>query len=171
MQMFDIVCVKRKEPASTMSTPGTTIQDRLKWENTPEQYDKIRRLWIKHSIAEDKRDLQGLVDTLAPDCVYELVPTGERWEGHDGARAFYTSMLTAFPDVHFALNEIVIGPQGVMEVADVTGTHQGPWAGIAATGKPVTFQVIIFFPWNPAAQLFAGERVWFDTTSLSQMQP
>src|SRR5579875_268442 len=130
-------CADRKELAIQMSTPGTTIQERLKWEITPELYDQIRRLWIKHSIAEDKRDLQGLVDTLAPDCVYELVPTGERWEGHDGARAFYTSLLTAFPDVHFDLNEITIGPQGVMEVADVTGTHQGTWAGMAATGKPV----------------------------------
>ncbi len=154
-----------------MTMPQTTIQDRLKYEITPEVYEQIRRLWIKHSIAEDKRDLQGLVDTLAPDCVYELVPTGERWEGHAGARQFYTTLLTAFPDVHFALNEITIGPQGVMEVADVTGTHQGPWAGFAPTGKPVTFQVIIFFPWNPAAHLFAGERVWFDTGALRQMQP
>ena len=49
-----------------MSTmPETTIQERLGWPITPEVYDKIRRLWIRHSIAEDKRNLQGLIDTLA----------------------------------------------------------------------------------------------------------
>ena len=150
-----------------MSMPKTTIQERLAWSPNPETHDKIKRLWMKHSIAEDRRDLQGLVDTLTEDCVYELVPTGQFWHGHEGARAFYTSMLTAFPDVHFALNEIVIGPQGVIEVADVTGTHQGAWAGIAPTGKAVQFQVIIYFPWNPVAEKFAGERMWFDQTSLS----
>src|SRR5690348_16600879 len=93
-----------------------TIQERLKWEITPALYDRIRRLWVKHSIAEDRRDLAGLIATLADDCVYEIVPTGQRWEGHDGARAFYTTFLGALPDVKFDLTDIVIGPQGVIEV-------------------------------------------------------
>ncbi len=33
---------------------------------------------MRHSIAEDRRDIDGLVATLAPDCVYELIPTGQR---------------------------------------------------------------------------------------------
>ncbi len=67
-----------------------------------------------------------------PDCVYEIVPTGQRWEGHAGARAFYTELFGAFPDNAFALSEIVIGPQGAFEVATLTGTNPGPWAGVAA---------------------------------------
>ena len=105
---------------------ATTIQERLGLTITPDLYETIRRLWIKHSKAEDKRDLQGLIDTLTEDCVYEIVPTGHRWEGHDGARQFYTTFLGAFPDVKFDLTEIVIGPQGVFEVAQMTGTHLGP---------------------------------------------
>ena len=42
------------------------------------EYDEIRELWKKHSIAEDNRDLPGLISTLAEDCVYELVQTGHR---------------------------------------------------------------------------------------------
>ena len=152
-----------------MSTQAErTIRERLSWAATPEGHEQIRRLWIKHSIAEDGRDLQGLIDTLAEDCVYEVVPTGQRWEGHDGARTFYTTFLGAFPDVTFDLQDIVIGPQGVMEVARLRGTHRGEWAGIAATGKPVDFLVIIHFPWNPAAQKFAGERVYFDRAVLNE---
>jgi predicted ester cyclase len=150
---------KRQEAAMT-TTPASTIQERLGWEITPELYQTIRRLWIKHSIAEDRRDLQGLIDTLAEDCVYELAPTGQRWEGHDGARAFYTSFLGAFPDVKFDLRDIVIGPQGVIEVADMTGTHRGEWAGLAPTGQPVRLQIVIHFPWNPAAGKFAGETIY-----------
>jgi hypothetical protein len=67
----------------------------------------------------------GALDTLAEDYVYEIIPTGQRFCGHDGARAFYQSFLGAFPDVKFNLTDIVIGPQGVMEVAEMTATHQG----------------------------------------------
>jgi predicted ester cyclase len=150
----------------TRNTVSTTIQERLKWENMPEEYRRIRRLWIRHSIAEDKRDLDGLIATLSEDCVYEIVPTGQRWEGHAGARAFYTEFLGAFPDVHFDLSDIVIGPQGVIEVVWMTGTHLGAWAGIAPSGQPVRLQIIIHFPWDPAAQKFAGENVYFDRAAF-----
>jgi predicted ester cyclase len=148
------------------NTAATTIRERLAWNSTPELHQTIKRLWIKHSIAEDKRDLQGLIDTLAEDCVYEVMPTGQRWEGHAGARQFYTTFLGAFPDVHFDLQDIVIGPQGVIEIAIMRGTHQGMWAGIDATGKAVQCTIIIHFPWNPEAQKFAGERVYFDRGEL-----
>jgi ketosteroid isomerase-like protein len=90
-----------------------SIRARLGWKITPDLHQRIRRLWIDHSKAEDHRDLDGLIVTLAEDCVYEIVPTGQRWEGHDGARRFYTEFLGAFPDVKFRLTDIVIGPQGV----------------------------------------------------------
>jgi predicted ester cyclase len=146
--------------------PEAPIRDRLDWEPTPEEYRRIRRLWIRHSIAEDRRNVDGLIATLAPDCVYEVVPTGQRWEGHEGARRFYAELLGAFPDVHFDLRDIVIGPQGVIEVATLTGTHEGPWAGMAPIGRRVTLTVIIHFPWDRAARLFAGERVYFDRAAL-----
>jgi predicted ester cyclase len=147
--------------------PEAAIRERLDWETTPKEYRRIRRLWIRHSIAEDHRNLDGLIATLAADCVYELVPTGQRWLGHDGARAFYTAFLGAFPDVHFDLRDIVIGPQGVIEVATVTGTHRGPWAGIMPTDEPIRLTVVIHFPWDRAARLFAGERVYFDRAELA----
>ncbi len=145
-----------------------TIQERLAWEITPEVYRQIRALWITHSKAEDARDLPGLISTLAPDCVYEVLPTGQRWDGHEGARQFYLSFLGAFPDVKFDMTDIVIGPQGVIEVTQLTGTHQGPWAGIAPTGKPVRLTVIIHFPWNPRWEKFAGERIYFDRATLAE---
>ena len=145
----------------------STIHDRLALEVTPQLYDTIRRLWIKHSKAEDNRDLQGLIDTLAEDCVYEIIPTGQRWQGHDGARQFYLTFLGAFPDVKFAMTDIVIGPQGVFEVAMMTGTQRGEWAGVPPSGKSVQLQVIIHFPWNDEVGKFAGENVYFDRSALT----
>ncbi|MBI3536499.1 MAG: ester cyclase, partial [Chloroflexi bacterium] len=77
-----------------------------------------------------------------------------------------TELLTAFPDIKFSLTDIVIGPQGVIEVADATGTRKGVWLGAPATNARVDFRVIIYFPWNPAAQKFAGEKVYVDSAML-----
>jgi predicted ester cyclase len=123
---------------------------------------RIKRLWVQHSIAEDRRDIDGLIRTLAPDCRYEIVVTGQRWDGHDGARQFYTELFAAFPDNAFALSEIVVGPQGVFEVATLTGTNQGPWAGVPASGLRIALEVLILFPWDPVSERFSGERIWFD---------
>ena len=144
-----------------------TIQERLARRFDPDELKRIKRLWVRHSIAEDRQDIDGLIATLSDDCVYEIVPTGQRWEGHAGARAFYTELFAAFPDNRFALSDIVVGPQGVFEVATLTGTNRGPWAGVQASGLPVSLQVLILFPWDPATSRFAGERIWFDTGAIA----
>jgi len=153
-----------------MNTPShpaaATIRERLGWRIAPELYEQIRRLWIQHSKAEDARDLDGLIATLSEDCVYEIVATGQRWEGHAGARQFYTSFLGAYPDVKFNLTDIVIGPQGVFEAAEMTGTHRGPWAGVEPTGKSVRATILILFPWAPVAQKFGGEKIYMDQTGI-----
>ena len=127
----------------------------------PELYEKIRKEWKAHSIAEDNRDINGLMATLTDDCVYELPQTGNAWHGKEGATRFYTEFLGAFPDVKFDLQNIVIGPQGVFEEAHVTATHQGKWLNYEATGKHIEFEVIILFPWDSEKQKFSGERVYF----------
>jgi len=136
------------------------IRDLIRREVSTEDHDRIRELWKRHSIAEDERDLPGLISTLTPDCVYELAQTGHRWEGHDGAARFYTELLSAFPDIHFDLTDIVIGPQGVCEEADVTGTHRAEWLGVPASGQQLRWKVVIFFPWDREQRLFRGERVY-----------
>ena len=137
-----------------------TVLEVYRREVTPELYRDVRELYKKHSLAEDARDLEGLISTLTPDCVYELVQSGHRWEGHDGAARFYTELLTAFPDIHFDLSDIVIGPQGVCEEADVTGTHEAEWLGFPPSGERLAWKVVIFFPWDREQRLFRGEKVY-----------
>lgn len=143
-----------------------TVRQRLARGFDPAELRAIKRLWVQHSIAEDRRDIDGLIGTLAEDCVYEMVPTGQRWPGRDGVRAFYTELFAAFPDNRFMLTDVVVGPQGVFEAARLTGTNLGPWAGVPASGMSVDMQVLILFPWDPVARLFSGERIWFDRGQL-----
>ena len=127
---------------------------------TPELYKQIRQEWKIHSVAEDQRDIAGLMSTLTDDCMYELVNTGTKWHGKEGATRFYTDLLTAFPDIHFDLQNIVIGPQGVFEEAHVTATHTGDWLEYKATNQPIEFDVIILFPWDMEKEKFSGERIY-----------
>jgi hypothetical protein len=140
--------------------PDPSLLEIYRREVTPEDYRDIRELYKTHSIAEDARDLPGLISTLTPDCVYELVQTGHRWEGHEGAASFYTELLTAFPDINFALTDIVIGPQGVCEAANVTATQAAPWLGVGPVEGPLEWKVVIWFPWDPEQRLFRGEKVY-----------
>jgi predicted ester cyclase len=150
-----------------MTTPHPehdAVVELLRREITPELYTEIRELWKEHSLAEDARNLPGLIATLTPDCVYELRPQGHRWEGHEGATRFYMQLLNAFPDIHFDLTDIVVGPQGVCEEARVTGTFQRDWLDYPATAERLTWNVVIFFPWDRDRRLFSGEKIYTDLT-------
>ena len=136
------------------------VRELLRREPDGDEYAAIRELWKRHSIAEENRDLPGLISTLTDDCVYQLMQTGNRWEGHEGAARFYGGLLGAFPDIDFQLSDIVIGPQGVCEEADVTGTHEDEWLGIRPSGERLEWKVAIFFPWDTERRLFRGERVY-----------
>jgi predicted ester cyclase len=144
----------------------TDVRELLARDPDAAEYDEIRELWKRHSIAEENRDLPGLISTLTEDCVYELADTDHRWEGHEGAARFYGGLLTAFPDIDFQLTDIVIGPQGVCEEADVTGTHEEAWLGIEPTRLKLEWKVAIFFPWDREKRKFRGEKVYLSGLPL-----
>src|SRR5574339_142875 len=128
----------------------------------PDEYRAIRRLWIAHSIAEDSHDIPWLMATLTEDCVYTVANTGTIWQGKAGATQFYQQLLGAFPDIHFDLQNIVIGPQGVFEEAFVRGSYQSQWLNMPSPhGQRVEFAVTILFPWDRKRHLFTGERIYF----------
>src|SRR3954453_11894589 len=127
---------------------------------TPELYRDVRELYKKHSLAEDAGDLEGLISTLTPDCVYELVQTGHRWEGHDAAPPFYTELLPASPDIQSNPTDLVIGPQGVCEEANVSATQQAPWLGVPPVEGRLGGKGLIWFPWDLEQRRFRGEKVY-----------
>jgi predicted ester cyclase len=145
----------------------TTMRERLALQPDPEEHSRIKRLWLQHSIAEERRDIDGLVATLTPDCVYEIVGSGRRWDGHDGARAFYTELFAAFPDNRFALTDIVIGPQGVFEAVVLEATHVQAFAGLEPTNQPVRLELAILFQWDPDRERFRGEQIFVDRMALT----
>jgi predicted ester cyclase len=145
-----------------LPVPKDEVLELMRMDADPAELDEIRELWKEHSKAEDNRSIEGLLATLSEDCVYTVYPDDVSWHGHEGAARFYTELLTAFPDIVFELQNIVIGPQGVVEEAIVTGTHKAKWLDNEPTGEKMTWRNAIFFPWDPESRRFKGERVYTD---------
>jgi len=138
------------------------VRESIRRKVDPDDYRAIRRLWIAHSMAEDAHDIPGLMATLTEDCVYTVANTGTSWHGKVGATQFYQQLLTAFPDIHFDLQHVVIGPQGVFEEAFATGTYQSQWLDMPSlNSQRIEFAVTILFPWDARQHLFTGERIYF----------
>ena len=55
----------------------------------------------------------------------------------DGWLTFFRDFRVAFPDAQFTIEDIVAEGDRVVLRLTMRGTHQGPFNGIPATGKPV----------------------------------
>jgi predicted ester cyclase len=149
------------------SKPNSAIVKQLRRKLDADEYKAIRQLWMDHSAAEDARNIPGLMATLTEDCVYTVANGSASWHRKEGATQFYQQLLEAFPDIHFDLQRIVIGPQGVFEEAHVTATYQSQWLDMPPpNGQSIEFDVLILFPWDAGQQLFSGERVYFFNIGL-----
>ena len=69
----------------------------------PTDHDAIRELWKKHSLAEDARDLPGLISTLTPTASTSSRRPATGGRATRAQRASTPSCSTAFPDIHFDL--------------------------------------------------------------------
>jgi steroid delta-isomerase-like uncharacterized protein len=57
--------------------------------------------------------------------------------GREGLRIIVPAMRAAFPDLRYAIEELVIGDDAVATRTTMSGTHRGDFFGLAATGRVV----------------------------------
>lgn len=60
----------------------------------------------------------------------------------DRARAVFSQMFAAFPDLHVTIQDQVAEGDKVVTYKIFRGTHQGLFMGVQPTGQPVEFAVI-----------------------------
>jgi predicted ester cyclase len=75
-------------------------------------------------------------------------------------------LLRAFPDLRVTVEDVIAEGDKVVARNTVTGTHQGEYMGLQATGKSVTYNEIFI-------ARFAGGRIaetWGVVDVLSQMR-
>ena len=89
----------------------------------------------------NQRNLAVVDELIAGNFVANLGGL-EDIRGPEGVKGNIATFLTAFPDLHRAIEDMVAEGDKVVIRLTVTGTHQGEFAGIAPTGKQVTWAVI-----------------------------
>jgi hypothetical protein len=143
----------------------------ITWGITQESYDAIRRAWLTHVHAEEvlfkpyseeqfKTQMRIMLSVFTDDCVMELAQSGQRWVGHKQAEEFYRVFLSSLQDMQWVPQALVIGPQGVLDVVNMTGKVIKPFAGLTQAGAQVHLQWVIYFPWVPETGKFKGELIY-----------
>lgn len=91
--------------------------------------------------AINAHDADAFCDRLTDDFVEHEVTPGVP-PTKEGTRQFFEQYFAAFPDIRFTTEELLAAGDKAVGRARVTGTHQGDFMGMPATGRPVDIQVI-----------------------------
>ena len=64
-------------------------------------------------------------------------------QGREGLKEIVTMLRTAFPDMHWSIDETIAAGEKVVTRFTWTGTHHGEFLGIPATGKRVSVKGVV----------------------------
>ena len=121
----------------------------------------------EHMESENDHDFETTIGTFGHPR-YEIVPTGDVFDGEEEVRRYFADSRTAFPDQRNELIALHHADDGVIVEFELRGTHEGPLRGIAPTGKRFSCRMAAFFLFE--GEQLACERVYFDAaTMLSQL--
>jgi steroid delta-isomerase-like uncharacterized protein len=95
---------------------------------------------------------------------YEIIATGDVYDGEQEVRRYFAESRTAFPDQRNELIALHHADGAVIAEFDLLGTHLGPLRSLPPTGRSFRCRMAAFF-------LFEGdritcERVYFDQTTI-----
>jgi predicted ester cyclase len=76
-------------------------------------------------------------ELVRSDFINHEMPPGMVNRGPESLRQVAMMLRTAFPDLHFIIEELVAEGDTVVGRMTMTGTHQGDFVGIAPTGRSV----------------------------------
>lgn len=88
----------------------------------------------RFAAAVNSGNLSALDQVVTADCV-DHDPAPGQGTGPQGFRDMFAELRTAFPDLHIEVEHLTATDDDVAFAYTLTGTHQGPLMGHAATGK------------------------------------
>ncbi len=86
-------------------------------------------------------DIEGLGALMADDFL-EHEETPGLASSRDGVLTFFRMQLAAFPDLRMEPEDVLASGDKVVARVTLTGTHQGEFMGMPATGKRINVQLI-----------------------------
>jgi steroid delta-isomerase-like uncharacterized protein len=126
---------------------------------------RVRREAVvrEHMESENHHDFDTTIATFDHPR-YEIIATGDVYDGEQEVRRYFAETRTAFPDQRNELIALHHADSAVIAEFDLLGTHLGPLRSLPPTGRSFRCRMAAFF-------LFEGdritcERVYFDQTTI-----
>lgn len=135
---------------------------------TPAQMD---RKIDEHFGFEAADNVEGVLATLAPDAVHDIVgwPAGPT-HGRDNARPFYETMFADLADGKVTPLKRLYGENFLIDESLWEGTAPGRPFGLEGRGRPLRFRLLHVIEFSSAGQI-QRENVWVDMAAIIQQLP
>ena len=101
---------------------------------------EYQRIWVE---GLNRGDVSTADAAFLPDCVIHITGAPEPLRGVGPWKAFVAGFLTAFPDLHFTMEEQLVQGDLVAHRWRATGTHTAPLGPAPATGKRIAIEGLI----------------------------
>jgi steroid delta-isomerase-like uncharacterized protein len=101
----------------------------------------------KAVVRRNTEEVQGrgnfkLFEELFADDFVDHTPQPNTTPNKDGVRVLYHTLRAAFPDFHPEIHWQAADGELVTTYKTYHGTHQGPFLGVAPTGKKIHFETV-----------------------------
>ena len=120
---------------------------------------------IEHMESENRHDFDATLETFGHPR-YEIVPTGDVFDGEEEVMAYFDESRAAFPDQRNELVALHHADDSILVEFDLKGTHLGNFRGLPPTGREFTCRTLSIFAFEPGTDRLTCERVYFDTATI-----
>lgn len=121
----------------------------------------------EHMDSENRHEFDATLATFHHPR-YELVGTGEVYDGTEQVERYFEETRRAFPDQRNELLALHHAADAVLVEAVVRGTHTGPLRSLPPTGRTFELPILSIFIFDD--DQLVCERVYFDaSTTLRQL--
>jgi steroid delta-isomerase-like uncharacterized protein len=135
--------------------------------DTPSLRDRREAIVREHMESENRHEFDVTLGTFHHPR-YEIIPTGEVYDGAEQVQEYFRMTRAAFPDQRNEPIALHHAQDGVIAEFVLRGTHEGELRGVPPTGKEFSCQCVALFLFDE--DRLVCERVYFDLlTILTQL--
>jgi steroid delta-isomerase-like uncharacterized protein len=124
---------------------------------------KREEIVSEHMESENRHDYDATIETFDHPR-YELIGTGDVYDGPEEVARYFDETRTAFPDQRNELIALHHADDAVIVEANLYGTHEGPFRGLPPTGRRFEMRFLAIFVFDE--DRLVCERVYFDSNTV-----